>query len=153
LFLTIFEQLEAAYHATLLVVADQATGSPQERLHTFFDQAFTLWRTSPLFRYFGEAEYGYLIRKLPPERIEAALQADERFVTALLARWRARGLVITLSPGTFTGLLRALFFVSLHGADIGPAYPATLRLLIDVLVGHLTQATPAPEGATDARGL
>ncbi len=152
LFLTIFEQMEAAYHATLLEVAEQATGSPPERLHIFFDQAFALWRSSPLFRHFGEAEYATLLRKLPPERVEAALHTDERFVAALLARWRAHGIAITLSPAVFTGLMRALVFVSLHSEDIGPAYPETLRLLIDLLVGHLTQAALL-EGATDAGGL
>ncbi len=152
LFLTIFEQMEAAYHATLLEVAAQATGSPQERLHIFFDQAFALWRSSPLFRHFGEAEYAYLLRKLPPERVEAALHTDERFVAALLACWRAHEIPLTVDPALFTGLLRALFFVSLHSEDIGPAYPETLRLLIDLLVGHLTQAAPL-EGATDAGGL
>jgi AcrR family transcriptional regulator len=153
LFLTLFEQMEAAYHAALLDVAAQATGAPQERLRTFFDQAFALWRSSPLFRHFGEDEYGYLLRKLPPERVAAALHTDERFVAALLARWHAQGIAITLSPAEFTGLLRALFFVSFHAEDIGPAYPATITLLIELLVGHLAQAAAAPEGGQDAGGL
>jgi AcrR family transcriptional regulator len=146
LFLTLFEQMEAAYHAALLEVAEQAVGSPQERLHAFFAQAFSLWRSSPLFRHFGEDEYGYLLRKLPPDRVEAALHTDERFVAALLARWHAQGIAISLSAAEFTGLLRALFFVSLHAEDIGPVYPATFALLIDLLVGHLAQ-TPVTEGA------
>jgi AcrR family transcriptional regulator len=137
LFLTLFEQMEAAYHAALLEVACAATGAPPERLHTFFDQAFALWRSSPLFRHFGEAEYGYLLRKLPPARVEAALHTDERFAAALLDCWRAQGLAIALSPAEFTGLLRALFFVSLHADDIGAAYPTTIRLFIELLVGHL----------------
>src|SRR5690349_2414224 len=60
LFLTIFEQMEAAYHATLLSVAEQGTGPPKVRLRTFFAQAFSLWRSSPLFRHVGEADYAYL---------------------------------------------------------------------------------------------
>ena len=152
LFLTLFEQMEDAYHAALLEVAEQATGTPPERLRTFFDQAFSLWRSSPLFRHFGEAEYGYLLRKLPPARMEAALHTDEQFVAALLDRWRAQGIAIVTSPAEFTGLLRALFFVSLHAADIGAAYPATMGLLIELLVDHLAEAI-ATEGADDAGGL
>lgn len=152
LFLTVFEQLEAAYHATLLDVAEQGSGSPQERLRWFFEQAFALWRSSPLFRHFGEADYAYLIRKLPPERVEAALHTDERFVAALLARWHAQGLGITLAPAEFTGLMRALFFVSLHADDIGPVYPATISLLIDLVTAHLAQ-TAAPEGVPHAGSL
>ena len=137
LFLTIFDQLEADYQAELLRLARQSEGAPRERLATFFQRAFSLWRESPLFRHFGQEEFAYLARRSPPERLAANHNSDQRFATLLLARWRDQGLNIDISIQTFTGLMRALFFVSLHADDIGDAYPATIDLLIDTLAERL----------------
>jgi AcrR family transcriptional regulator len=137
LFLTIFDQLESDYQAELLRLARQFEGVPRERLAAFFQRAFSLWRESPLFRHFGQEEFAYLARRAPPERLAANLNSDQRFATLLLARWRDQGLNIDISVGTFTGLMRALFFVSLHADDIGDAYPATIELLIDTLAERL----------------
>ena len=149
LFFTIFEQLEAGYRAELLALVDVTEGAPRERLRTFFRHAFSLWRRSPLFRHFGKEEYAYLARKLPPERLEAHLHDDERFVAELLGRWRGQGIAIDMPASAFTGLMRALFFVSLHAEDIGAVYPATIALLIDLLAGHFAHAISQPEGTGD----
>ena len=143
LFFTVFEQAEAAYHAELLARLDAASGPPQERVRTFLQAAVHLWRANPLFHHFGEAEVAYLARKLAPARLAANQDRDEALAAALLARSRARGLPLGTTPTAFAGLLRALFFISLHTDDIGPAAPATLALLIDLLAAHLV-AGPAP---------
>ncbi|GAB4212371.1 MAG: TetR/AcrR family transcriptional regulator [Roseiflexaceae bacterium] len=138
LFFTIFEQLEASYQTELLTLLERAEGPPRERLRAFFTHAFSLWRSSPLFRHFGREEFDYLARKLPPERLANNLHRDEHFVAALLERWRAQSIAIDIAPDLFTGLMRALFFVSLHAADIGPLYPQTIELLIDTLVVRIS---------------
>jgi AcrR family transcriptional regulator len=148
LFFTVFEQLETAYHVDLLARLEGATGLPVARVRTFLHQAVSLWRENPLFQHFDEAEVAYLARKLPPERLAANQQHDEAIAAALLERTRAQGLPLATTPAAFAGLLRALFFVSLHTEDIGPTAPATLALLIDLLAAHLV-AVPAalPETA------
>lgn len=140
LFLTIFEQLEADYQAELLRLVGRAEGPPRERLTAFFQRAFSLWRESPLFRHFGQEEFSYLARRAPPERLAANLNSDQRFAALLLSRWRDQGLTIEISTAHFTGLMRALFFVSLHADDIGATYPATIDLLIDILAERLAPA-------------
>lgn len=150
LFFTIFEQWEAEYQAELLRSASGASGTPRERLERFFQQAFTTWRTSPLFQHFGRDEFAYLARALPPERLEAAQNADERFAERLLAVWRERGIVVPYTPQEFTGLMRALFFVSLHADDIGAVYPATIATLINLLAGHIAESSSHPTGADHA---
>lgn len=143
LFFTVFEQLESGYHADLLARVDQARGTPAAQVRAFLQQAVSLWRDNPLFRHFGEAEVAYLARKVAPARLAANEQRDEAIAAAVLERMRARDMRLATTPAVFAGLLRALFFVSLHEADIGPAGPATLALLIDLLAAHLAGA-PAP---------
>jgi AcrR family transcriptional regulator len=143
LFITVLEQAEAAYHAELLVQIDATTGPPVARVRTFLHQAVHLWRENPLFGDFGQAEIAYLARKIAPERLAANQDRDEALAAALLERARAQALPLATTPAAFAGLLRTLFFVSLHAPDIGPAAPATLTLLIDLLAAHLV-AVPAP---------
>jgi AcrR family transcriptional regulator len=150
LFFTIFEQFEADYQAALLAQVE-ATGEPAEaRLRTFLQHALTVWRTSPLFQHFDKNDFDYLVRKVAPERTEAALRSDEAFAERLLQRWQASGLALTCSPAELTGLLRALFFVSLHAADIGATSAQTIALLRDLVARHLAdaQAPIAPKQAS-----
>lgn len=138
LFFTIFEQLEASYQAELLGLLERVEGEPRERLRIFFSHAFSLWRSSPLFRHFGREEFEHLARKLPPERLAANLHRDQRFVATLLEHWQAQGIAIDMHPDLLTGLLRALFFVSLHADDIGPHYPQTIARLIEMVAAHIS---------------
>ncbi|HEU4326358.1 MAG TPA: TetR/AcrR family transcriptional regulator [Roseiflexaceae bacterium] len=137
LFFTIFEQYEADYQAELLGLLERTEGSARERLRAFFAHAFSLWRSSPLFRHFGREEFEHLTRKLPPERLAAGLNRDEHVVAALLERWRAQGIAADIAPDLLTGLMRALFFVSLHADDIGPRYPQTIELLIEMVADKI----------------
>lgn len=137
LFFTIFEQFEADYRMHLLQLVAEDGTSPETRLRAFFQQAFSLWRTNPLFRHFGREEFMYLTRKLPAERLQANLHDDTAFAAELLARWRETGIDLRITPQEFTGLMRALFFVSLHADDIGlDVYPATIDLLTNLLARH-----------------
>ncbi len=146
LFFTIFEHWEADYQAELLRKAGGLAGSPRERLEAFFQHAFSAWRTSPLFQHFGQGEFAYLARKLPPERLQAHQADDDRFAEELLGVWRATGIVVPFSPQEFTGLMRALFFVSLHADDIGAMYPSTITLLINLLADHIAEASAQQTG-------
>lgn len=143
LFFTLFEQFEADYQTELLQIAAQPAATARAQIANFLDRAFALWRSNPLFRHFGRDEYEALVRRLPPERIAAALHSDERFVASLLEQWRDQGLLMTIEPAVFTGLMRALFFVSLHADEIGPAYQATIATLSTALAAHCTEATHA----------
>lgn len=143
LFFAIFEQFEAEYRQTLLECATSSEGSPGAQLEGFLARAFSLWKSSPLFRHFGREDLEQLTRRLPPERARANLRSDEEFAGQLLDVWRARGIAIAIDAARLTGLLRALFFVSAHAADIGDAYQATISLLMQLVAAHL--ATSARE--------
>jgi hypothetical protein len=105
-----------------------------------------MWRTSPLFTRFTQEEYQYVARKIAPERLERHLRDDEQFAVRLLDTWRRNGLTVTCTPAEFTGLTRALFFVSLHAEEFGgDSYRQTIALLIDLAATHMTR--PLPETA------
>lgn len=140
LFYTIFEEFESAYRNELMLLAISGEGAPAEQLRRFLEQAFSLWRESPLFRHFGQAELAQLARRLPPERIAEGVESDERFAARLIAAWAERGITIDLSPERLNGLLRALFFVGLHAEEIGATYPETSALLIELVAGRLSGA-------------
>ena len=138
LFFSIFAQFEAEYRQTLLGYASAAIGEPRAQIAGWLGRAFSLWKSSPLFRHFGRADLEQLLRRLPPERTQENLRGDEAFAAQLLELWRARGIAIGADAPQFTGLLRALFFVSAHEDDIGAAYQATIDLLMRLVAAHLT---------------
>jgi AcrR family transcriptional regulator len=145
LFFSIFEQFEADYQRELLDYAGAAEGPARAQVEGFLARAFSLWKSSPLFRHFGREDLEQLTRRLPPERVEQNTRSDESFVAQLLDLWRSRGIAINADAQHFTGLMRALFFVSAHEADIGAAYAATINLLMTLVAGHLAASAPEKE--------
>jgi AcrR family transcriptional regulator len=140
LFFSIFEQFEAEYQQSLLDYARAAEGPPRAQLEGFLARAFSLWKSSPLFRHFGREDIEQLIRRLPPERAEQNTRTDEAFAAQLLDLWRERGIAIAADAQHFTGLMRAFFFVSAHEDEIGATYEATISLLMTLAAAHLTAA-------------
>lgn len=142
LFLTIIGQFEEQYQDDLLGEAPDRDDDPHAWLRRFFQRAVTHWRSSPLFQSFDQDDHTYLTRKLPPEQIQGMLTRDEEFATRLLSHWAANGLLVATDPALFTGLMRSLFYVTLHADDIGERFPETLSMLIDALVRQILRTTP-----------
>lgn len=148
LFFTVIQEFEAAYQHQLLAEAGLEGRPPRESLRRFLQRAFSVWRSEPLFRHFGREEYEQLLVRLPAGYAAQALQADEHFAAQLLARWSADGLQVDLDPPLLTGLLRALFLISLHADEFDAAvYPRLSDLLIDLIAGRIA-ATPYPDAAS-----
>jgi AcrR family transcriptional regulator len=140
LFFEIFGQFEDEYQTRLLDVAAQPGESPRDVVKHYLRSAFSIWRAHPLFTRFDQAEFEYLVRKLPEEVVQANARKDEVFIDRLFEQWRGRGIDLDCSPGLFFGLTRALFFVSLRADEIGPEnYSAVIELLIDVIVDRIVR--------------
>lgn len=140
LFFEVLGRFEDEYHAEMLESAVQPGVSPRRQVQDFLKRAFTVWKTNPLFARFNQAEYEYLLRRLPEEKVQANLHKDEVFVGRLLGKWREHGVVVDCEPDVFLGLMRALFFVSLHERDLGPdTYPAVIELFIDSISQRLVK--------------
>jgi hypothetical protein len=92
-----------------------------------------------MFKHLGRTEIELLMRKLPPEKTQAALRDDVAFAEQMIAAWGRAGLRISCGPEMLASLLRALFFVTLHQEDFVQAvYPAMVDTLIDLVAGYLT---------------
>ena len=140
LFFEILAQFEDEYHASLLEAAARPGASPRQRVKDMLTQAFAIWRTNPLFTNFNQEEFAYLLRKLPEELVQANLNKDEIFVVRLLDQWRERGVQVECDPALFLGLMRALFFMSLHEQDFGPgSYPDVISFFIDLIAQQIVR--------------
>ncbi len=120
LFFELLERYEARYKADLLELAARDTLPPRERMRALLERSLALMRSEPLFSRVGRAEYDLLLRRLPPERVAAHLRGDDDFAERFAAAWAAAGAPLALPPPTVAGLIRALFFVSLHEEEFSP---------------------------------
>jgi AcrR family transcriptional regulator len=140
LFFEILGQWEDEYHADLLGAAVQTGATSRQQVGDFLKMAFSVWKTHPLFTRFDPEEYEHLLRKLPEDKVEVALRKDEVFVGELLEKWRDHGVAIDYDPDIFLGLMRALFFISLHEQDLGrDVYPKVIELFIDSIAQRIVQ--------------
>lgn len=141
LFFDLLEQYETEYQASLLREIAQHEIPPPERMRAMLLKALRLWKQNALFTHFSREEYGYLLRKLPPERVAAHLHNDNTFAEAFRAAWAAAGVTLSYPPPLVSGLIRALFFVSLHEGDFGEGlYQPVLEVLVDLLADKLVAA-------------
>ena len=70
------------------------------------------------------------------------LSSDDSFAIDFVAAWKSAGVVIDCDPKMVAGLIRALFFVSLHEEEFGKdVYPGVLDVLIDLIAHHLVTRT------------
>jgi AcrR family transcriptional regulator len=141
LFADILELFEAEFQATLLKEIAQPGESPRQRFKAPVSRVLALWKSNPLLARFGEDDYEHLVRKLSPERLQKLIRDDDVFAEHFIAAWRENGVVIEADPAIVAGLLRALFFVSLHQADFNPeAYPVLMEMLVDMVADRLVRA-------------
>jgi len=140
LFFELLGQFEDEYHADLIAAAARPGTSPRQQVKDVLTQAFTIWRTHPLFTHFNQEEYEYLMRKLPEGFAQVNIDKDAIFVEQLLGQWRKQGVVIDCDPMLFLGLTRALFYMSLHERDLGSGiYPDVIGFFIDVIAQRIVR--------------
>lgn len=140
LFYEVLSRWEDEYHGELLGASVRSGVASRQQVEEFLRAAFSVWKRHPLFTRFAPEEYEHLLRKLPEDKIEANLRKDEAFVGRLLDRWRIHGVELDCDADIFLGLMRALFFVTLHEEDVGrDAYPAVIELLIGSIAQRVVQ--------------
>lgn len=138
LFLDILDRFEAEFQARVLERAFRPGLSPAESFRELVVHALTLRHADPLLRRFDAEDVEHLLRRIPPEEAAGRLNTDVAFLGAFVERWRERGVELRAAPRVLAGLLRALFFISLHRDDLGAdSYPAVMDVLIDALVARV----------------
>jgi AcrR family transcriptional regulator len=141
LFFELLRQYEADFKATMLGDIARLGPAPAARLKAILRKALSVWKSNALFAQFSKVEYELLLRKLPPEQVQAHLSDDDSFAVEFIAAWQRAGVTIDTEPRLLTGLIRSLFFISLHedefGADI---YPDVIETLLDLIVLRLVHS-------------
>lgn len=80
---------------------------------------------------FDQSEYALLVRKLPKERLEKHMGADDAFAREITEKLAAGGVILNQPPKIISSLFRAIALLSLNKEQIGENYPQVQDLLID----------------------
>lgn len=151
LFMDVIERVEVEFRREILAAVDRPGASPRQRLTSVLIESFSKWKDIPLLQIFNHADYEIVFLKSGPEKIQEHIESDLAFFRDLIARCRAGGIPIAVSPGEFSSLMYALFFVSLHTEDLGPGrLAAALNTLADLVAAHCLGEIEKPLPAGDA---
>jgi AcrR family transcriptional regulator len=143
LFFDIVEKIEREFRQRITREIEEQQGTPQERFKAVLKKAFLAWRSYPILSRMGQEEYLYLVRKLPEEKVQAHFQSDNQFIAQLLENLAESGIRIDKDPDFVSGLMKALFFASLHEQEIGQdVFPEVLDVLVDLAAGYLVGSDP-----------
>lgn len=140
LFLEILEELEADFRSQIFDFSFNSKENTRKLLAQLLKSALLTWDRYPLLKDFGMADYEYLARKLPAERIQAHVNQDNEFVNDFIKRIKREGVNVKASPRVVANLMKSLFFVSLHREDLGESdYVETMDVLTNLVAGYIVE--------------
>lgn len=140
LFLEILEELEADLRARIFNFSIHPQEDARQLMASLLNSALVTWNRYPLLKNFGRADYEYLTRKLPPERIQAHANRDNEFVNDFVKRIKREGIRVKASPRLISNLMKSLFFISLHRDELGERdYLETMTVLTSLVAGCLLE--------------
>jgi len=140
LLMEILEELETDFRSRIFDFSISPKSNARQLLAKLFQDALLTWDEYPLLKNFGMAEYEYLARKLPPQRVQAHAHRDHEFVDEFIKRIKREGIVVKASPRVISNLMKSLFFVSLHRDDLGPqAYVESMEILADLIARYIIE--------------
>ena len=142
LLLAVLEQLETDFRTRIFDFSISSQSNARPRLSKLLKDALLTWDEYPLLKNLGNADYEYLARKLPPERIQAHNHRDDEFVSDFIRRIKDEGISVSASPRIMSNLMKSLFFVSLHRNELGSdTYVETMSVLADLIAGYILEGT------------
>jgi AcrR family transcriptional regulator len=140
LLMQILEHFEQDVQTRFLNLAVQTGADAKEKISSLLKDTLLTWERYPLLTRMVQADYEYLIRKLPPGRIKQHVDHDQEFVDQFLQKAQSEGIDIHVSPHLVAGLFKSLFFISLHKDDLGEeSYKESVEVLVDLVAGYVTK--------------
>jgi AcrR family transcriptional regulator len=140
LFLEILEEMEVNFRARIFNFAVSPETNARALLAKLLNDALLTWDEFPLLKNLSLADFDYLIRKLPPDRIQKHLNQDNDFVNEFLERVKREGIAVKALPSVISNLMKSLFFVSLHRDDLGSKdYVETMKVLTDLIARYIIE--------------
>lgn len=138
LFLEVLEQAEVEMREKILAYTLQMDKSARENFRQLLRDAFAVWEENSFLHNFDQEDMALLLRRIPQERVMEHIERDDSFVDQVVETWQSQGVRFTKNPHAISGLMKALFFVSLHRDDFGQdIYPETMDLLFELVTDYL----------------
>ena len=140
LLMEILEELEKDFRARIFDFTIKPKSNARLLLAKLFKDALLTWDEYPLLKNFGMADYEYLARKLPPQRVQAHANRDDEFVDGFIKRIKREGIAVKASPRVVSNLMKSLFFVSLHREDLGAEpYIESMEILANLVARYIIE--------------
>ncbi len=138
LFMEILEGFEREIQTSILNYATYPKADAHKNVSEVLKSFLLTWDNYPLLKNLSQADFDYLVRKLPTERVMQHANSDEEFTNQLIKKIKSDGIPVKGSPRVIGNLIKSLFFLSLHREDMGDAaYTETIHVLIDLVSGHI----------------
>lgn len=138
LFMEILEGFEKDIQTAILNFATHPNADARKNVSGVLKGFLLTWDDYPLLKNLGKADFDYLVRKLPAERVMQHANNDEEFTSQFIKKIKREGIKVKAPPRVIGNLLKSLFFLSLHREDMGDdAYTETMNILIDLVSGHI----------------
>ncbi len=128
----IFNSFEEAYRENVMQMFTQV---PLTRriLTEFLYQMYIIVEEEPLFKKFlNGSDYADLLQVLPEETVAEHLEGDSDFSISLIQGLKNAGVSLPSDIETTAAMIRSMFFISLHKAEIGDGYDEGVRLLCEL---------------------
>lgn len=138
LFMEILEGFEQEIQTAILNFAARPNTNARKNVSDVLKGFLLTWDNYPLLKNLGKADFDYLVRKLPAERVMQHANSDEEFINQFIKKIKRDGIKVKAPPRVIGNLMKSLFFLSLHREDMGEdAYAETMNILIDLVSGHI----------------
>ena len=132
--LSVFEAWETEYRGALIREASQGKGTARERMERFFRGAFAILEREPGLAQMNSREIQAIMERLPPERLKAHQDADNRVLGDTFGAWVKDGLLSPDLKDAMRGLVPMLFSIVIHRDDFPPGtYEPAVRLVCEAL--------------------
>jgi len=138
LFMEILEGFEQEIQNKILNFATHPNADARKNVGNVLKSFLLTWDDYPLLKNLSKADFDYLVRKLPAERVMQHANNDEEFTSQFIKKIKREGIKVKASPRIIGNLMKSLFFLSLHREDMGDtAYAETMNIMIDLVSGHI----------------
>lgn len=138
LFLEVLEQIEHEIQTAILEQALGPKGNARLKVSRLLKSLLLRWDAYPLLKNLSKADFDYLVRKVPSERVQKHASNDEAFIREFVKKVKKEGIKVSAAPQVISGLIKSLFFISLHREDLGEeTYRESINIMIDLVAGHI----------------
>ncbi len=140
LYMEILEGIESDLRTRLFEIVLADDDSARQSVKRLLESMLVSWEQYPLLKNLNQADFEYLTRKLPAERIQLHAQNDSQFADELLQKIEHEGIPVKANPRLVLNLMKSLFLLSLHRHELGDRdYNEMMDVLIDLVAGYIVE--------------